>query len=144
MYTEELVEEGIVTEVKDGLATISVMESTSCDDCSAKIFCHTENNIKSVTAKDFYGVKPGDTVRISIKGRNLVTASVILYGVPLLLIVAGIVIGFYFSANNSEIISSVLGFIFLGVYLVTLYFALNSNRMKNKFLPTIISSNNVK
>ena len=56
MYAEELIEEGIVTEVQNGIAVISVIQSDSCEECSAKIFCHTENDARNVTAKDPYGV----------------------------------------------------------------------------------------
>jgi sigma-E factor negative regulatory protein RseC len=138
MYTEELVEEGIVTEIKNGIATVSVINSESCEECSAKIFCHTENNVRNVTAKDPYGVKAGDKVQISIKGRSVVTASFLLYGLPLVLLIAGIFIGMNYFKDNSELLSSLAGIAFVGIYFLAIHFISNSNRRKNKFLPKII------
>jgi sigma-E factor negative regulatory protein RseC len=138
MYTEELIEDGIVTEVKNGIATVSVINSESCEECSAKIFCHTENNVRNVTAKDPYGVKAGDKVQISIKGRNVVAASFLLYGLPLIILVAVILIGTAIIKNNSELYSSLAGIAVVGIYFLGVHLLSNSQRRKNKFLPKII------
>ena len=138
MYTEELVEDGIVTEVKDGLANVTVTESDFCEECSAKIFCHTDSNTRTVTAKDPYGVKPGDSVSISIKGRSVIAASILLYGLPLLILVGGIILGMNLIEENSEVISSAIGFSLLGIYLLLVYLILNSKKIKNNFQPKII------
>lgn len=138
MYTEELVEEGIVTEVKNGIATVSVLQSDSCKECSAKIFCHTDNNIRSVTAKDTYGVKTGDKVLISIKGRNVVSASFLLYGMPLIILISGIFIGMNIFKNNSELLSTLSGIALVGIFYLFIYLLSHSKRSKNKFLPMII------
>ena len=119
MYTEELVEEGIVTEIKNGIATVSVINSDSCEECSAKIFCHTENNVRNVTAKDPYGVKAGDKVQISIKGRNVVAASFLLYGLPLVLLIVGIFVGMNHFKDNSELISACIGLSLVGFYFLS-------------------------
>jgi len=138
MYTEELVEEGIVTEAANGVATIAVINSESCEECSAKIFCHTENNVRNVTAKDPYGVKAGDKVQISIKGRNVVAASFLLYGLPLVLLIVGIFVGMNHFKDNSELISACIGLSLVGFYFLSLYLLSNYKRNKNKFLPRII------
>ncbi len=138
MYSEELVEEGIVTEIKNGIATVSVNNSESCEECSAKIFCHTENNTRNVTAKDPYGVKAGDKVQISIKGRSVVAASFLLYGLPLVLLIAGIFIGMNSFKTNAELFSSLVSIITVTIYFLTVHLLSNSQRRKNKFLPKII------
>lgn len=136
MYSEELIEEGIVTEVKNGIALVSITPSNSCEECSAKIFCHSENNTKNVTARDTYGVKTGDKVQISIKGRNIVAASFLLYGFPSFLFVVSIFIGMNLFKENSELLSSLSSVAIVGIYYLTYH--LISKRNKNKFLPKII------
>lgn len=138
MYVEEIVEEGIVTETSNGMATIAVINSESCEECSAKIFCNTEKNLKSVTAQDPYGVKAGDKVQISIKGRNIVATSFLLYGYPLIILVAAILIGTAILKNNSEIYSSLAGIAVVGIYFFIIRLISNSKRRKNKFLPKIV------
>lgn len=144
MYTEELIEEGIVTEVKNGIATVSVINSNSCEECSAKIFCHTENDVRSVTAKDPFGVKPGDRVQLSIKGRNVIAASFLLYGLPLIILVAVILIVSTFLKNNSELYSSLAGIATVAIYFLAIHLISNSKRSKNKFLPKIVFVNTPK
>ncbi len=138
MYTEEWVENGIVTEVNNGLANVTVTESDFCEECSAKIFCHTDSNARNVTAKDPYGVKAGDKVRISIKGRSVVAVSFLLYGLPLVLLITGIFVGMNYFKDNSEVLSSAAGIAFVGIYFFAIHFISNLNRRKNKFLPKII------
>lgn len=142
MFTEELIEEGIVTEVKNGIALVSITPSNSCEECSAKIFCHSENNTKNVTARDTYGVKTGDKVQISIKGRNVVAASFLLYGLPLILLIAGTFGGMNFFKENSELLSALSGLALVGIYFLFFYFLSHSKQRENKFLPriTFISS----
>lgn len=137
MFMEELIEEGIVTEVKNGIALISITPSNSCEECSAKIFCHTENKIRSVIAKDPYGVKAGDKVQIVIRGRNVVFASLLLYGFPLIILIASIFIGMNLFKNNSEILSTITAIALVGIYFLFVYFLSQSKRNKNKFLPRI-------
>ncbi len=138
MYTEELVEDGIVTEVNDGLANVTVTESDFCEECSAKIFCHSDSNTRTVTVKDPYGVKPGDNVRISIKGRSVIAVSILLYGLPLLILVLGIFLGTKTIENHSEVYSSILGITLVAVYFFTIYLISKSVKAKNKFLPNIV------
>lgn len=138
MYTEELIEEGIVTESQNGIAIVSVVQSDSCTECSAKIFCHTENNVRNVTAKDPYGVKAGDKVQISIKGRNVVFASLLLYGFPLIILLAGIFIGTMIFENNPELLSTLSGIAMVGIYFLFVYLVFQSKWGKKRFLPQIV------
>lgn len=138
MYTEELLEEGIVTEAKNGIAVVSVFQSDSCKDCSAKIFCHTDNNLRSVTTKDPYGVKAGDKVQIVIRGRSVVFASLLLYGFPLIILIATIFIGMNHFKNNPELSSTLTGIISVGIYFLFVYLISHLKRAKNKFLPQIV------
>lgn len=107
---EKIVEQGIVVGVADGTATISVTRSGVCEECSARLFCKTSGTEPPrVTAKDPLGVQTGDYVRFSIPGQDVLLASVYLYGIPLLLFIAGISLGAKFFNSNAEIYSSLLG-----------------------------------
>ena len=56
-----------------------------------------------MTAIDLLGVKPGDRVRISAPGKNVLLASVYLYGIPLVLLLGGIALGAAVFARNAEL-----------------------------------------
>jgi sigma-E factor negative regulatory protein RseC len=117
MYKEELYEEGIVKEAHNGIAEIVISDSDHCQECSVKVYCKPgSSNERSLTVKDPFGVHPGDKVRVIIKGSKILSASFMIYGLPLLLLLAGVFIGMHLFNNNQEIYSSLLG-----IGAVTLY-----------------------
>ena len=140
--SEELYEEGVVKEVKDGIALVILNESGDCSSCSAKAVCKSGGeDSKILSAKDPFGVSPGDKVRIAVKGKNVLTAAFLLYGLPLILFLAGIYAGMLYFKNQKELWGTVLGFIFITFYSVLLHFISDRSRNKNKFIPEIVFVN---
>lgn len=122
MYTEELYEEGIVKESKDGIAVISIQDSESCHECTAKIYCKPgKSDERSLTVRDPYGVHPGDKVRVVIKGSKILSASFFIYGIPLLLLLAGIFIGSEIFEKNKELYSSLFAVGCVAVYALYMF-----------------------
>jgi sigma-E factor negative regulatory protein RseC len=137
MYTEELYEEGIVKEAKDGIAVISIHDSESCHECTAKIYCKPGNSEgRSLTVRDPFGVHPGDKVRVVIKGSKILSASFFLYGIPLILLLAGIFTGYEIFEENKEFYSSLFAISLVSVY--ALYMFLFSKKEKLNSYPEII------
>lgn len=121
---EELIENGIVVKSKNGTAEISVLKNEYCEECTASVFCKTSDGMKNLLiAKDPFGVEPGDFVKIAISGFEVVKASLMLYGIPLFLILIGIIIGlelFKFSLKR-EFLSFLFGLSLTGIYYLGLY-----------------------
>jgi sigma-E factor negative regulatory protein RseC len=137
MYKEELYEEGIVKQAKDGIAIISIHDSDNCQECTAKIYCKPGSSEgRSLTVHDPYGVHPGDKVRVVIKGSKILSASLLLYGVPLMLLLAGIFIGMEIFKSNIELFSSLLAVGLVAVY--SLFMFLLSKKEKTGHYPEII------
>lgn len=124
MYKEELYEEGIVKEAKNGIAIISIQNSDKCEECTAKIYCKPgSSDGRSLTVRDSYGVHPGDKVRIVIKGSKILSASFMLYGIPLMLLLSGIFIGLEIFQTNMELYSSLfaMGLVFIYMLFMLLF-----------------------
>lgn len=139
MEREELIEEGIVKEVNGTLAVISLDDSDNCEECSARIVCKPSGKEgRTLTARDPFGVHPGDKVRVSIKGRDILKISFLLYGLPLLLMLAAIYFGMNIFKTNIEIYSTLLGTVVIAIY-VLLFFVFSKLRGSehNKY-PTIV------
>lgn len=135
---EEIQEHGVVLNIGDGIATVSVVRSGSCEDCGARILCKiTGDDTHQVTALDPLGVKPGDHVRIAAPGKSILLASVYLYGIPLLLLLLGIILGSKIFAHNSELYGSLIGISFCAVYYFAVHTASGSDRQKKRFMPRI-------
>ncbi|HET54467.1 MAG TPA: hypothetical protein ENN33_04550, partial [Ignavibacteria bacterium] len=87
MQNESIIEKGIVLSAADGHAEIALIQTGSCEECSAKIFCKPseKKDTKIIEAEDPYGVQPGDEVQIEIAGTDILKASFMLYGMPLII-----------------------------------------------------------
>lgn len=136
MYKEEITEEGIVKQSKDGIAEIIISDSNHCEECSAKIYCKPgNNNFRTLLAKDPFDSESGDKVTITINGSTILKATFQLYGIPLLITLVTILFGMNFFIINKELYSSVLGLTLSGIYLLILSFV--SKKKSYKYYPTI-------
>jgi len=135
---EILFEEGIVVSKENGIAEVQVFPAQSCEECSAKIICKPKDDKNIVRADNSLGAEVGDNVRIEIKGKSILSASFMLYGVPLILLLIGIFLGtIIFSGYKlQELYSVVLGIGLIIVYYVQFY--TNQRRSKNQTLPQIV------
>ncbi len=125
MYKEELIEEGIIITSEKGLAEVGLIENDDCEECSAKLFCKPgENKTKTIKVLDPYDAHPGDTVRISIPGNAVLRATVLLYGIPLLILILGIWGGLFLLRETSfpELFSFLLSIGIMGLYFSGIYF----------------------
>ena len=140
MHDEILIEEGIVVSVENGFAEISLLKNENCNDCSAKIICKPQNGSKQLLkVEDPYGTRPGDIVKISIRGSDILKSSLMLYGIPLVILVASVLIlsKLLESTRFIEFYSFIAGIIVtFFYYLIFIY--LKSFR-KKQIVPQIIS-----
>ncbi len=79
---------------------------------------------------------PGDKVRVSIKGSKILSASFLLYGIPLILLLAGIFIGMEMFETNKELYSSLFAIGIIATY--ALFMILFSNKEKTDSYPEIV------
>ena len=140
MQSEAIIEKGIVLKAENGLAEIALLETGSCEECSAKIFCKPSENkdSKVLEVSDPYGVQIGDEVQVQISGGAILKASAMLYGVPLLLIILGIILGMEIFAGTSlpELFSFLFGIGLTGLYISGLLL-FSKNRFTKQKLPQI-------
>jgi sigma-E factor negative regulatory protein RseC len=130
MYKEELTETGIVKESKDGIAEIIIPNSAHCEECSAKVYCKPNSNYdRTITVKDSIGLKPGDFVFVSVSGSNILQTSFFLYGLPILILISGLIAGLKLFDYQKEFFSTVFSFILVTIY----YFALKLRLKKITF-----------
>lgn len=136
---EILFEEGIVISRENGIAEVEVFPAQSCEECSAKIFCKPDKDKKNIVhVENSIGADVGDSVRIEIKGKSILSASFLLYGIPLLILIVGMFLGmFLFSSYKQIELYSAL----FSIGLVAIYFFLTYNHLKKEndlILPKII------
>jgi positive regulator of sigma E activity len=142
MRGEDIYENGIVTATGQGSATVAVLRNDHCEECTAKIICGVgEKNENHVDAVDPIGVRVGDEVRIRIRGESLFAAAALLYGIPLLLILAGILTGTYLydpGLMRQELWAFTLGIGLAAVYYLLIFLGSDSLRRKS-LMPDIVA-----
>ncbi|MFA6233792.1 MAG: SoxR reducing system RseC family protein [Bacteroidota bacterium] len=141
MRGEDIFEEGIVLAAGSGRATIAVALGDACDECSAKVFCSAgDAKQNTVQARDPFGVHIGDHVRIIVHGEDLFKAALLLYGIPLVLILAGVLLGSYVidpGLMPTELWSFLLGGGLAGFYYLGFFFSGGESRY-DSMMPDIV------
>lgn len=134
-------ETGQVVRVEPERAWVRVEASSACASCaSTKICGMTEEGFRVVEVLDPVGVQPDQEVGIEVEGGTLVAAALLMYGLPLALLLAGLAGGHVFAVRRglpadwvsagSALGAMALGF--LGLYLARGHFA-----ARRTFYPTI-------
>jgi sigma-E factor negative regulatory protein RseC len=139
MSQEEYLEEGVVVKLEDGRAVVMLTGSDQCEQCNLHDHCKPSGTGgRSLLASDPLGVHPGDKVRVVVQGKNILLATVLLYGIPLVLLLVGIFAGMTLFKTNSELYSSLLGIGLMGVYALVLFlrsrFGLNRDDLSPKIV----------
>ncbi len=112
-------EEGIVTKVSSSTAWVKCSKSAACESCSAKGFCDTvggSDDDVEVEAINAVEAKVEDRVTISFETSSLLKVSFLVYMVPVLFLILGVVVGDKIAVifnYNQSIFSVLTGFLFL-------------------------------
>lgn len=136
-------ERGIVIKLDSTNAWVKTTRTSACETCSAKSSCNAVESGKEmeVEAINEAGAQVGDRIVISIETASLLKASFLLYVFPILLMIAGAVIGQKTAPLfniDSSLFSAVVGFLF---FFISIGFVKSrGNRMagKNEYKPKII------
>jgi len=118
----------------NGEVIIAVARSSACGNCSMSGMCFSdESKTIKFQAKADFPVKEGQSVRLSIDSSNFLKYSIITYLMPVVLLIAGAVIGTMFNAKQTTenpifaIIGGIIGLL-IGLFLVRNF----SKRLDNK------------
>lgn len=139
MYNEELIEEGIVKESNNGIATIVIFKSDYCEECTAKLYCKPGNSKeRSLIVTDTIGVNPGDKVRVAIKGSEILKISFLIYGIPLILLMIGLIIGMQIFQSNKELFSTIISIVLVLCYIFIVLFVDKKRKNRTRSYPKIV------
>ncbi len=113
-------EKGKIVEIKDNLAIINIVRNEACGHCKA---CEkgNDNNTMVMKAKNQCEGKVGDTVLVELEVEKLIFATFILYGVPLITMVLGFLLGTLLFSN--ELFSFFTGILFLFITYMVIKFS---------------------
>ncbi len=85
-------EKGIVIETASGRAQVRIDRTEACEGCHGCLY-QADGHFMVADVVDRVGAEPGDHVRIETVGPSPVSASLLVFGVPLALLFAGYAAG---------------------------------------------------
>jgi sigma-E factor negative regulatory protein RseC len=115
-----VVETGRVTKVADGKAIVEVERSSACGKCHAGCARDVGKSTMLVEANDPIGVHIDQCVQMSIQNTSVLQASFVVYIVPLLALVGGVLLGEYLGRTFGirNVLEILIGFGCLGLSLI--------------------------
>ena len=133
---EQIEHKGIVLSAEDGLVRVAIEVSEACGGCSARKSCAmgqtTKREIEIYTAESNIYSK-GEVIKVGAKQSLGITAVVLCYIVPLVVLVGALAIAV--SIGISEGISALVALGFTAIYYALL--ALMHNRISKRIIFTI-------
>lgn len=138
--------DGVVINTKRDRATINLRRHSACGDCGA---CHMgeENMNVQVEAYNNLDAKVGDFVTIDMETPNVLKASYIAYGIPLLFLIIGVVItqaiGKRMGLNiDLELVSLIVGVIMMFISFFAIRLKEKDFKNDTRYLSQIIKIQN--
>lgn len=115
---------GIVKEIIGQKAIVTVQRQSGCDSCPGGSVCKLIGNEAEIEALNEAKANVGDRVKIAFRSYTYLKGTIIIYGIPSIMLVIGAVIGKeyfsrFFPAMDPDIVSAIGGF---GLFAVTFLF----------------------
>jgi sigma-E factor negative regulatory protein RseC len=138
-----ITENGIVTQTNKSRAWIKTIRAASCEGCSSRESCGTSHSSKEliVTVKNTLGVAKGDQVVIGLQTKPMIFLSFLLYVFPILLLIAGAVIGDSLApvlGMNRSFCAMIAGFGFFGAAFLLIRKKQDTLTQKDEFKPFLV------
>jgi sigma-E factor negative regulatory protein RseC len=136
-------EEGTITKVSEDKARVRVRRSSMCDACKSRSACSIIGGGETMEAEalNTANARVGDRVLLNIPSKSLWKISFILYMLPVIFLIAGVIIGMKLAKNYS--LEPELGALLLGIvgcivsFLLIKLFAKHIRKNK-EYIPEII------
>lgn len=136
-----MAEKGVVTEIKNNIAVVKMVRTEACAKCRACIAGMSEQEM-FIDAQNACDAKVGDWVEMELVGSGFFQAVLIMYGIPLIALIVGMLVGFYVispvfhltGTGTDEIIGFITGLLF--TFLAYLWIRSQETRWsKKKYQP---------
>ncbi len=135
-------ETGTITEVQGIMAKVIVQKKSSCDGCTAGGACQHTPEGAVIEALNPVNAKVGQVVKLTLKPYTYLKGTMLVYGIPVVALVAGSILGkslgeLYLTEINSELIAAVAGFALLGLSLFGIKVWSKNIGSKTEYKPVI-------
>lgn len=139
-------EQGTIIRINNNIAFISIEKGAECDSCGSKALCKPgEGEDKSMIVEALNPIEAhvGERVVFTVGAATVLRAGMMLYLVPLLSFIAGVVVGQVLGPelmpdSNLDLVSAVLGFAFVVISFVGLRIYGKRAETNDTYRPSIV------
>ena len=137
-------EQGTIIETRGEIAIIKAKRGAGCDSCGSKEMCHpSEDEDMLVDARNPIDAPAGSEVIFTVPASTVLKAGALVYLMPLLCFIAGIVIGQIAAPElmperNKDLVSAFLGFAFVIAAFGFLRIYGRKEKNREQFRPTVV------
>jgi sigma-E factor negative regulatory protein RseC len=135
-------EEGIVAEVHGTIAKVEILKKSACENCSASGTCHPGDQ-DLMEADNPLGAVKGQRVKVVVAPQVYLKASLILYGIPMVAMVTGAILGknaavAYVGEPNSDLWAFIAGMTCLVISFLFIRLYNNKVEKTREYKPVIV------
>ena len=136
-----MLEAGYVSKVEGQMVHLDFERSSMCDKCGA---CEMNEHGMHLEVRNTVDAKVGDYLIVSLSGRKILTASLLVYGVPLIFLLLGLYLGSMLPALlrntwNPDLCAAACGILSCALVFVILRLLEPHMARKGSFSPQILS-----
>lgn len=130
-------ETGQIVSIENGVAKVRFERSEACQKCRACDFGKKDMFLQVPAPEK---AQAGDWLQVELEGHNVVLASAIAYGIPLVGLLAGIALGYWLAPDGQSDLYALLGGVVL-MGLGFLWIALTEKKRKSKpsYMPRVVN-----
>lgn len=133
---------GIVTKVDGTMAKVIVQKRGVCEGCAARGTCESKEDGMEIEALNVANAREGQAVKVSMKAQTYLKGTMLVYGIPLVMFIAGAIAGknigdAYFKNVNSDLVAAVAGFAALLLSLLGIRSWAKKTESKTEYKPII-------
>ncbi|MDA8389063.1 MAG: SoxR reducing system RseC family protein [Nitrospiraceae bacterium] len=133
---------GVVIKTLGRLATVSIPKPKGiCEQCTMG-GCNISGEGSEIEALNLAGAKEGQKVKVSMKAFSYTKGSLIVYGLPVLALILGAVIGkelalSHFKGSDPESVSAIFAFAAFGISFLLIKIWTSKAEKKQEYKPVI-------
>ena len=102
---------GVVSEATGDRASVVLERTEGCGSCRHEASCGAGRGNATIAASNPVNAQPGDLVRLDVESSSVVLSAAVLFGLPLVMLIAGCVIGMTCTSwRGGGAIGAVIGF----------------------------------
>lgn len=133
---------GIVSKVQGNMATVVVQKRGACEGCAVQGTCETTDKGMEIEALNPLNAREGAEVKVAIKPHVYLKGTMLVYGLPLVLFIAGAIAGknvadIYLPGTSSDLVAALAGFASLVISLFGIKVWAGRTETKAEYKPVI-------